>query len=260
MLPFRVILSHHSRQTHKSCATSALPLPCSLLNCQSKIPAGSGLLISSSNFKPFNLQTFKPLPLPTFPNPRLSVSSPVMRHCLATIMSGSPVTKSPVVHPLSVQLLIKCSSRNSFVLKTIHFDGGGTPAFLLTFLGAPLHIFALRKEATLLFSIDCALFCTFLHSAKNQLCCFQSIAHSLAKTPGGGGRGVPSKLLFFAYDLIVPRTPRQPALFGGELQGFFAVEFGLAAELLHPLGQNLPGICLCTLRGGLFRGDHERAP
>src|SRR5260370_36646879 len=29
-----------------------------------------------------------------------------------------------VVHPLPVQLLTKCSSRNSFVLKTIHFDGG----------------------------------------------------------------------------------------------------------------------------------------
>jgi diguanylate cyclase (GGDEF)-like protein len=35
------------------------------------------------------------------------------------------VTKSPVVHPLSVQTLTKCSSCNSFVLKTIYFDGGG---------------------------------------------------------------------------------------------------------------------------------------
>src|SRR5260370_26281415 len=30
-----------------------------------------------------------------------------------------------VVHPLSVQQLTKCSPRNSFVFKTIHFDGGG---------------------------------------------------------------------------------------------------------------------------------------
>src|SRR6266404_1613195 len=30
-----------------------------------------------------------------------------------------------VVHPLSVQLFTKCSSRNSFIFKTIHFDGGG---------------------------------------------------------------------------------------------------------------------------------------
>ena len=29
-----------------------------------------------------------------------------------------------VVHPLSIQPLTKCSFRNSFVFKTIHFDGG----------------------------------------------------------------------------------------------------------------------------------------
>ncbi len=39
----------------------------------------------------------------------------------------SLVTKSPVVHPLSVQLLAKCSSRNSFVLKIIHLSWGGVP-------------------------------------------------------------------------------------------------------------------------------------
>jgi hypothetical protein len=32
-----------------------------------------------------------------------------------------------VVHLLSVQPLTKCSPRNSFVLKTIHFDGGVYP-------------------------------------------------------------------------------------------------------------------------------------
>ena len=32
-----------------------------------------------------------------------------------------------VVHPLSIQPLTKCSFRNSFVLKTIHFDGGCVP-------------------------------------------------------------------------------------------------------------------------------------
>ena len=40
----------------------------------------------------------------------------------------SPVTKSPVVHPLSVQPLTKCSLHNSFVLKTIHFHGGVYPS------------------------------------------------------------------------------------------------------------------------------------
>src|SRR5882762_9875747 len=33
------------------------------------------------------------------------------------------VTKSPVVHPLSIQQLTRCSSPNSFVLITTHFDG-----------------------------------------------------------------------------------------------------------------------------------------
>src|SRR5260370_329519 len=36
------------------------------------------------------------------------------------------------------------------------------------------------------FSNSCALFYTFLHPQKTQLFCFQSLPHSLAKTPGGG--------------------------------------------------------------------------
>lgn len=48
------------------------------------------------------------------------------------------------------------------------------------------------------------------------------------------GAGVPLELFFaahvagsFAHDLIVRRPPRQPAFLGGQLQRFFAVEFGL---------------------------------
>src|SRR6266853_313051 len=36
----------------------------------------------------------------------------------------SQVTKSPVVHPLSIQQVTKCFFRNSFVLKAIHFLWG----------------------------------------------------------------------------------------------------------------------------------------
>src|SRR3981189_2063000 len=117
MVSFRVFANPYSRQTHKSYTTSALPLPCSLFNSQSKVPT----------------------------------------------VSRSPVTKSPVVHPLSVQLLTKSYSRNSFVLKMIHFDGGGVYTlrlFLPTFLGTPLHIFAFSR---------------------NQLSSFQSIVHSFAQ-------------------------------------------------------------------------------
>src|SRR5437879_13603387 len=36
----------------------------------------------------------------------------------------SQVTNSPVVHPLSIQQVTKCCSRNPFVLKTIHLSWG----------------------------------------------------------------------------------------------------------------------------------------
>src|SRR5467141_1807955 len=92
----------------------------------------------------------------------------------------SHVTKFPVVHPLSIQQVTKCFSRNFFVLKTIHFDGGGVypsvalppttviPStayphslspipFVFTFFRTHLHFFALIKNSTLFFSSDSAL-------------------------------------------------------------------------------------------------------
>ena len=135
MVSFHVCAKPHSCQTHKSYTTSALPLPCSLFNSQSKIPT----------------------------------------------VSRSPVTKSPVVHPLYVQLLTKCYSRNSFVLKMIHFDGGVHPAALSSHLPGHalahfciqqkcnslvfnrlctlLHSFADTQNSTLFFSINSALSC-----------------------------------------------------------------------------------------------------
>ena len=43
------------------------------------------------------------------------------------------------------------------------------------------------SELSPLFSYPCALFCTFLHSRKNQPVSFQPLPHSLRKTPGVGG-------------------------------------------------------------------------
>ena len=93
----------------------------------------------------------------------------------------SHVTKSPVAHPLSIRQVTKCSSRNSFVLKTIHFNGGGctgvyppgprsssprlpipySPSpipFLFTFFRTALHFFARMQNATPFLSSDSALF------------------------------------------------------------------------------------------------------
>jgi hypothetical protein len=98
----------------------------------------------------------------------------------STLPATSQVTKSPVVHPLSIQQVTKCFSRNSFALKTIHFDGGCVPRagsaprpssprlpipyflfpipFVFTFFRTPLHFFALIKNSTLFFSYYSTLF------------------------------------------------------------------------------------------------------
>ena len=59
-------------------------------------------------------------------------------YLVTSLLHQSPkpqVTKSPVVHPLSIQQLTECFSPNSFVLITIHFDGGGVPG---AYQGVPL--------------------------------------------------------------------------------------------------------------------------
>jgi len=110
----------------------------------------------------------------------LIVSRQANRSALHSRLStSSQVTKSPVVHPLSIHQVTKCFSRNSFVLKPIHFDGGcgvypyslslsrprslrryvpSPIRFLFTFLHTLLRFFALTKNSTLLFSSDSALF------------------------------------------------------------------------------------------------------
>src|SRR6267143_1326100 len=56
----------------------------------------------------------------------------------------SHVTKFPVVHPLSIQQVTKCFFCNSFVLKTIHFNGGVlNPCWLCPTTGPPLDCLSL---------------------------------------------------------------------------------------------------------------------
>ena len=51
---------------------------------------------------------------------------------------------------------------------------------------------------------------------------------------------------------------RQAAFLGGELQGFFAVEFGLADEFFDAVGETLRGVCLCARVGGGFGANQKR--
>src|SRR6266851_446762 len=91
---------------------------------------------------------------------------------------GTP--KFPSRIPFSFQPLGRCPSRNSFLLITIHFHGGwGTP-----YSSEPRS--PISYPLSPLFSYSCALSCTFLHSCKTQLICFQAVSHSLRKTPGVG--------------------------------------------------------------------------
>jgi hypothetical protein len=97
------------------------------------------------------------------------------------LFASSQVTKSPVVHPVSIQPLTNCSSRNSFVLNTTHFHGGYVPRcvspacslshdrdpfvpisnllspLFFIFLRTLLRFFALTKNSTTLFSNDSTL-------------------------------------------------------------------------------------------------------
>ena len=108
----------------------------------------------------------------------------------------SHVTKFPVVHPLSIQQVTKCFSRNSFVLKTIHFDGGCVyPSVAL-----PPHdchpldcLSPILYPLSPLYSHSSPLICTFLHSSKTQLFSFQAIPHSASEN--GPGWGTPQ--IFF---------------------------------------------------------------
>src|SRR5882724_9983123 len=70
-----------------------------------------------------------------------------------------------------------------------------------------------------------------------------------------------STLLFLGFgvdDLGVGVVARQAALFGGELEGFFAVELGLADEFFNAVGQALRGIGVGARVGGSLGADQER--
>src|SRR5258706_15432572 len=94
---------------------------------------------------------------------------------VSRLSDSSQVTKSPVAHSLSIHQVTKYFFRNSFLLKTIHFNGGypllaslSRPRPLLPCMPSPirflfkllrtlLRFFALTKMPTLLFSSDSAL-------------------------------------------------------------------------------------------------------
>src|SRR5260370_35517821 len=65
------------------------------------------------------------------------------------------------------------------------------------------------------------------------------------------------RLGFGVDNLGVGIVARQAALFCGELEGFFAVELGLADEFFDAVGEALRGIGVGARISGGFRGDQE---
>ena len=106
------------------------------------------------------------------------------------LSASSPVTISPVVHPVSVQQLTKCSSRKSFFLKTIHFDGGCAPSLLTLSRPRPLRPYIL-SPIPFLFTHLRTLLRYFAFSCTHQICnsfLFKRFRTLWQKHPGWGTR------------------------------------------------------------------------
>jgi len=128
---------------------------------------------------------------------------------------SSQVTKSPVVHPLSIQILTKCFFRNSFVLKTIHLSWG---------VCTPPGGFAPRPSSPRLpipysppFFSHSLLH--FLYTCKTQLFYFQTFPHSLPKNMGGGGLASVYLVAGIEPGLTGSDSPRKGSLSLWEISG-----------------------------------------
>src|SRR5882762_10204815 len=169
MLAWAVIDRTHSRQTTLSF------FPCS----HSRF--GSHPSLIPEKITPlFSLTFVQPILQPVcFQIHACNGDMPTFPPCLFTLLHRSiesQVTKSPVAHPLYAQQLTKCSSRNSFILKTIHFDGGGygVPSDLRTFRRSNVQKLQRFLNLSPLFSYSCALLCTFFALAQNSTRFFSS--------------------------------------------------------------------------------------
>jgi|SRR5712664_309585 len=90
-------------------------------------------------------------------------------------------------HVFCNQLLTKCKFHKSFIL-TFMQNAGGVGGILdsPTLKPFALSTFCIHPLCFDTLAHSLAFFCTFLHSRKTQPVSFQSIPHSLPKTPGVG--------------------------------------------------------------------------
>src|SRR5467141_151568 len=123
----------------------------------------------------------------TYPRQFLPKSSSPRTLCLCVEFSDSfrPTSVVPTTYALHPATAAPQPLCNQSVTHSFYLDGGWIPPVALPSRQRSSRM-PIPCSLSPLFSIPCALFCTFLHSPKTQLFSFQAIPHSLPKTPGVG--------------------------------------------------------------------------
>src|SRR6267378_2896574 len=128
----------------------------------------------------------------TYSRQFLPKSSSPSTLCLCVEFSDSlrPTSVVPTTYALHPATAAPQPLCNQSVTHSFYLDGGWIPPVALPSRQRSSRM-PIPCSLSPLFSIPCALFCTFLHSPKTQLFSFQAIPHSASKntTTGGWGKG-----------------------------------------------------------------------
>ena len=152
---------------------SLIPIPC--------------LLSPNPEISPAALSTY-----PAFPLSLLQCAVPD-KHRVLPVFSRNRPRLSPLECALPSPLVTTHSKRVTEVLTPLECaltkNPGGTPSSQISFSLSGFRTFRRVCELSPVFSNSCALFCSFLHSRKTQLFCFQAIPHSSLKNTRVGVGG-----------------------------------------------------------------------
>ena len=130
------------------------------------------------------------------PQPPCLLPPYILTSLLPYLVFVRHVTKIPSPQPLCFPHLQDRDARNSFrfcsyancrvSMRSRHLSTFNCAVCIPDASSGPLNL-ATRFYLSPVFSISCALFCTFLRLPKTQLFRFHALPHSLQKTTRGGG-------------------------------------------------------------------------
>ena len=124
-----------------------------------------------------------------------SSSLRTLRLCVEFSDSFHPTSVVSTAYALTLATATPQPLCNQSVTHSFYLDGGYTPLWRCPTTAVPSTAYSCSLSP--LFSISCALSCTFLHSQKTQLFHFQAIPHLLEKKRGGGYLSDPQVLAVF---------------------------------------------------------------